>query len=235
MHKFSHLRVQNLGSSELSLQSLNRSQNFIDGMQFPFEHVNSESEHPIDGSLTSSLYAAAVPRTSPYSFSEWVCPSTEMLSRDSETKVFRGVFVVDKLKDVEIKRFSAVLFRISIFSIKLEVFTATVHDLFMKTMISGSTIQRGYFWLPRTKIMHKYSIYDKESFSVIKDWMMKHELKYKYFQTSLYKRNSYHTFNLGFVWQDRFDFLIQGYPIRASEDISPAFHNRKWYLSTNDA
>lgn len=34
-------------------------------MHLPFVQANSESEHPISGSLISSLYAAAVPKSSP--------------------------------------------------------------------------------------------------------------------------------------------------------------------------
>lgn len=63
-----YLRVQNLGSSsdepELSSQSLTRSQNLEAGMHLPFVQANSESEHPIKGSLMSNLYAAAVPKSS---------------------------------------------------------------------------------------------------------------------------------------------------------------------------
>lgn len=64
MYFYSGLRVQNLGSSELSSQSFILSQYLEDGIHFPLEQANSDNEHPIRGSLMSSLYAAAVPRTS---------------------------------------------------------------------------------------------------------------------------------------------------------------------------
>lgn len=59
------LRVQNLGSSELSPQSLTRSQYLLVGIHLRFVHVNSEIEHPAAEPIDGDLNGAAVPSKSP--------------------------------------------------------------------------------------------------------------------------------------------------------------------------
>lgn len=66
-------RVQNLGSSELSPQSLTRSQYLLVGIHLLFVHVNSDIEHPIDEPIPDDFNGAAVPSKSPMScISVWL-------------------------------------------------------------------------------------------------------------------------------------------------------------------
>lgn len=133
--------MQNLGSSELSSQSFTLSQYFEDGIHLPLEQANSEIEQPINGSLISNLYAAAVPRTSPY---ELISSLFVLFDKYNDV----GVGVVNAVIDFEYSFFASIsamksLFFLSKFKLEFPVVTIdSDNELFMQIMTICAKIKR---------------------------------------------------------------------------------------------